>query len=164
MSAANRWMHWEPKAQIFSKSPSGEPSKPSKPGSVGFVGVDQADFQKIEEPSVEAEKHLEPQDGGLTKEQTEALRLLNLAGVRIIRRGSDLVIGIWGDLVIPEIGAAIRTVGLDVHPIVHLESADVPMRFKVRRTPDRAKDEPFSAWLKRAEEALQAVATAYQEV
>ena len=93
----------------------------------------------------------------------EALRLLNLAGVRIIRRGSDLQIGIWEDLVIPEVGAAIRTVGLDVHTIIHLESADVDLRYKVRRTPDRAKSESFAAWLTRAEQALPSVVAAYKE-
>lgn len=163
MSAANRWMHWEPKGQIFSKSPSREPTKPSKPGSVGFVGADQADIQKIEERSMGAEHHLEPEDGALTRGQTEALRLLNLAGVRIIRRGSDLQIGVWEELDGVEIRQALRTVGLDAHPVVHLESPGIDFRYKVRRTPDRAPGESFTAWLKRAEQALPAVVAAYRQ-
>ena len=87
---------------------------------------------------MEAEQHLEPEDCGLSKEQTEALRLLNLAGVRIIRRDYDLQIGVWEDLDGLRSGQALRTVGLDVHPIVHLESRGIDFRYKVRRTPDRA--------------------------
>jgi hypothetical protein len=90
------------------------------------------------------------------------MRLLNLAGVRIMRNGSGLQIGIWQDLDSPEIREAIRALGLDVHPVVCLETAEVPIRFKVRRTPDRAKGESFSAWLERAEEAFPAVVAAYE--
>jgi hypothetical protein len=92
-----------------------------------------------------------------------AMRFLNLAGVRIIRRDYDLQIGVWEDLDGVEIRQALRTVGLDAHPIVHLESAGVDLRYNVRRTPDRAKGEPFAAWLTRAEEALPAVVAAYQQ-
>ena len=84
----------------------------------------------------------------------EAMRLLNLAGVRIMRVGADLQVGVWQDVDAMEIRGAIRAVGLDAHLVVYLDSADVPMRFKERRAPDRAKGEPFSAWLKRAEQAL----------
>jgi broad specificity phosphatase PhoE len=102
-------------------------------------------------------------DKSLNALQTNALRFLSLAGCRIIREDSEIQIGIWEDLDGPEIREAIRAVGLDVHPIVYLESAEVPIRFKKRRTPERAKGESFAAWLKRAEEALQSVVAAYEE-
>jgi hypothetical protein len=96
-------------------------------------------------------------------EIAQAMRLLNLTGCRIIRNESVLEIGVWEDLDGVEIRQALRTVGLDAHPIVHLESAGVDLRYNVRRTPDRAKGEPFAAWLTRAEEALPAVVAAYQQ-
>lgn len=44
----NRWLDWQPKAQIFSESPKGEPTKRTKPGFDGFVGATPAHSQKIE--------------------------------------------------------------------------------------------------------------------
>lgn len=163
MSAADRWMNWEPKTRIFSKTPCNAPTKPSKPGCVGFVGANQGDFQKIEETSLEAEPRVPATDAGLTEAQTRALRLLNLAGVRIMRIGAELTIGIWEDLDCREIRQALRVVGLDVNPVLHLESAGVDLRFKVRRTPDRAKGESFAVWLKRAERTLPSVVKAYAQ-
>ncbi len=74
----------------------------------------------------------------------EAMRLLNLAGVRIMRIGADLQIGVWQDVDAVEIRAAIRAVGLDVYPVVYLRHRRRSDRFKERRTPDRAKGESFS--------------------
>ncbi|MGI9074702.1 MAG: hypothetical protein ACR2JB_26075 [Bryobacteraceae bacterium] len=80
----------------------------------------------------------------------EAMQLLNLAGVRIMRYGPELRLGIWEDLDGPELRAAINVVGMDELRVVHLESADVPIRYKVRSCPDRNPGESFEAWQTRA--------------
>jgi hypothetical protein len=87
---------------------------------------------------------------GLTQEEAGAVRLLNLTGVRIIRYGSALQIGIWEDLDGTELRAALRVAGLHVHPVVYLESAEAPIRYKVRHCPDRVPGESFERWLVRA--------------
>ena len=143
MSAANRWLNWKPKTRIFSKVATTLPTIPTEPGFDGFVGATPGNYQKIEASSDRA--------------IAEAMGLLNLAGVRILRFGADLQIGIWQDLDGPEVRAAIRAVALHVHPIVHLANAEVPIRYKVRRCPDRAKGESFGSWLERAEQALPSV-------
>lgn len=92
-------------------------------------------------------------DNTPTPQQTAAMRLLNLAGVRIIRQTSGFVIGIWQDLDGPEVRNAIRLVGMREYPVIHIETANVDTIYKVRRCPDRRPGESFSSWQRRAEEA-----------
>lgn len=99
-----------------------------------------------------------------TAQQIAAMRLLNLAGCRIIRQGSAFLIGTWQDLDGPELRNAIRLVGMREYPVIHLETANVDAIYKVRRCPERRPDEPFSAWQKRAEQAKPELVAIYAEV
>jgi hypothetical protein len=100
----------------------------------------------IVSPSEEIQKSKsEPSDAQITL----AMRLLNLAGCRIL---NACRIGVWSDLDCPEVRDALRTVGMDAATIIHLDEVkDIPMRFKVRSCPDRAAGESFAAWFRRAE-------------
>jgi len=96
--------------------------------------------------------------GTVEGEQTEATaatiaatRLMNITGCRIIRDGEQLLVGVWSDLDGPEIRAALRALGMQSLPVVHLESADVDVRYKVRHCPERDPGESFRVWLQRAE-------------
>lgn len=80
-----------------------------------------------------------------------AMRLMNVAGCRIIRDQDELRVGVWSDVDGPEIRTALRSLGMQSLPVVHLESADVDVRYKVRHCPDRDKGESFRVWLQRAE-------------
>lgn len=102
-------------------------------------------------------------DKSLTDEQIGAMRLLNLAGCRIMRTDSGFQIGVWQDLDGPELRGAIRAVGMGEHPIVHLESADVPLPYKVRCCPDRRSGESFTSWQTRAEGANPRLVELYGE-
>lgn len=62
-------------------------------------------------------------------------------------------IGVWEDLDGPELRSAFKTLGLATMAVVHFEAREVPLEFKVRSCPDRRRDEPFQAWLQRAEQA-----------
>jgi hypothetical protein len=94
------------------------------------------------------------------REITLAMRRLNLAGVRIL---PDRRIGIWPDLDCPEVYSALKVVGMVRLPTVNLESADVPVRYKVRACPARFLGESFAAWLRRAEKAQPSLVAAYAE-
>ncbi|MGI9074289.1 MAG: hypothetical protein ACR2JB_23920 [Bryobacteraceae bacterium] len=83
-------------------------------------------------------------------EIAEAMQLLNLCGVRIMRYDSELRLGMWEDLDGPELRHAIAAVGMHELRVVHLESAEVPIRFKIRSCPDRNPGESFEAWRQRA--------------
>ena len=91
----------------------------------------------------------------LSEHQVAALRILNRVGCRIIRTRNSLVIGLWQDLDCPEVRAALDAVNMSGLPIVHLETASVPVQYKVRICPDRLRAESFSSWLKRAEQISQ---------
>jgi hypothetical protein len=107
--------------------------------------------QEFNEPSKSALGESPDKAGKtLTQEEAKAVRLLNLAGLRIIRNGQGLKIGVWQDLDGPELRAALRVAGLHVHPVVYLESAEAPIRYKVRHCPDRVPGESFERWLVRA--------------
>ncbi|MGI9070575.1 MAG: hypothetical protein ACR2JB_04410 [Bryobacteraceae bacterium] len=113
-----------------------------------FVGTQNPEFSRASE-SIPL-KSTDKTDKSLTPEQAEALQLLNLAGVRIMRYDSELRLGTWGDLDGTELRAAINVVGMDELRVVHLESAEVPIRFKIRSCPDRNPGESFEAWRQRA--------------
>lgn len=81
----------------------------------------------------------------------DAMHVLNLAGVRILRDGSKNQIGVWEDLDGPEIRRALRTVGMSDLTVVKL-GPDVPMRYRVRASVERTAGESFAHWRKRAEE------------
>ena len=74
-------------------------------------------------------------------------------GVRIMRFGADLQIGIWQDLDGPERRDAIRAVGMGDQPVVHLEGPNVPTRYKVRNCLDRKTNESFASWIRRARDS-----------
>lgn len=78
---------------------------------------------------------------------SRAMGLLNLTGTRII---SGTQIGIWSDLDGLEIRAALRVVGMGHLPVTHLETANIPVRYKLRHCPERKPSEPFASWLARA--------------
>lgn len=103
-------------------------------------------------------------DKSLTHEQIAALRLLNLAGTRIMRTDSGFQVGIWEDLDGPELRTAIRSVGMSAYPVLHLEDAGVALQYKVRRCPERCKGESFASWVKRAEAANPRLLELYREV
>jgi len=113
-----------------------------------FVGTQNSEFSRASESI--PPKSTDKTDKSLTPEQVEALRLLNLSGARILRHYSEFRIGVWEDLDGPELRAAIATVGMSELRIVHLESAEVPLRYKVRSCPDRNPGESFQAWQTRA--------------
>lgn len=96
--------------------------------------------------------------GTVEGEQTEATaatiaatRLMNITGCRIIRDGEQLLVGVWSDLDGLDIRAAIRGLGMQSLRVVHLESSDVPVDYKVRHCPDKDRGESFRIWLQRAE-------------
>jgi hypothetical protein len=93
-------------------------------------------------------------DGRLTESEiNHAMRLLNLAGCRIIAEDCGFLIGIWDDLDGPELRRAIWVLGMGEHRIVYLESRQIAIQFKSRRCPERHRGESFSSWRKRAEVA-----------
>jgi hypothetical protein len=93
------------------------------------------------------------QDGRPTESEiNDAMRLLNLAGCRIIAEDCGFLIGIWDDLDGPELRRAIWVLGMGEHRIVHLESREIAIQFKSRRCPERHRGESVSSWRKRAEE------------
>ncbi len=116
----SRWMDWKPKAAILAEKAEGEPTKPSKPGFVGFEGATSA-----ESPEIDANPD--------PTELACASDVLNRAGVRIMALEGGATIGVWSDLDVEEVRAALRTFGSDRLPFRYLDGAGVPVRYKVRR-------------------------------
>jgi hypothetical protein len=112
-------MDWKPKPRILANVAESEPTKPSKPGFVGFEGAASAQPLKIEEPD--------------PAELASASRMLNRAGVRIMRVEDTITIGLWSDLDGPEIRAALSTLGMGETPVRYLDGAGIPMGYKLRR-------------------------------
>lgn len=94
---------------------------------------------------------VKPEETEATSATIAATRLMNVAGCRIIQDGDGLTVGVWSDIDGSEIRAALRALGMQALPVVHLESADVDVRYKVRHCPDRERGESFRIWLQRAE-------------
>ncbi len=117
-AARSRWLNWQPKGGILAERAESEATKPPKPGFVGFEGATSADS-----PEIEAE----------TEQARRARRLLNRAGVRIMILETGANIGVWSDLVGPEIRAALRTLGNAELPVRYLDGAGVPMHYKARQ-------------------------------
>jgi hypothetical protein len=132
----SRWLSWH--------GPNTEPAKTTKPlGEARAVG--------------------EVSNLGIPPEVSRAMRLLNISGSRIIRTGELLIVGVWEDLDGPELRAAVRSVGMGQCLVVHLESAEVPIRYKVRSCPERRNGEAFVFWLKRAAHSSPSTNAAYPE-
>jgi hypothetical protein len=66
---------------------------------------------------------------------------------RIVDRST---VGLWSDLDCREVRDALKTVGMNELRIIHLEAADVPVRFKIRECPVRGAGESFVSWQRRA--------------
>lgn len=87
-------------------------------------------------------------------EIANASRVLNICGVRLIPHEGQLCLGIWEDVLdSADLRRQIKVLGLAELPILALDGPEVPLEFKVRSCPDRRRDEPFQAWLRRAEQA-----------
>ncbi|MGI9072565.1 MAG: hypothetical protein ACR2JB_14925 [Bryobacteraceae bacterium] len=143
------WLDWAPSPENLRTCPENELTKLTKSISVSSVGSYQGEGDTSSAVSV-PQGGTDKTDKSLSQEQAEAMQVLNLCGVRIMRYGSELRIGAWEDLDVPELRAAIQTVGIAELRVVHLEGADVPIRYKVRQCPDRASGESFEAWRRRA--------------
>lgn len=106
-------------------------------------------FQLSESSSLRSFSLADSEKSEVSAETEKAMWLLNLTGCRIIRRTNGLAVGIWEDLDCPEIRSAIRAVGMSGLPVIYLESPNVPIRYKVRRCPDRKTGEAFASWMLR---------------
>jgi hypothetical protein len=69
----------------------------------------------------------------LEYEITRAWRVLNDAGVRLMKLDGKVVVGIWSDLDGPEIRAALGILGSGDLEVCYLDGFNVPDRFKLRR-------------------------------
>jgi hypothetical protein len=108
-------------------------------------------YQLSESSSARSFSLTDGEKSEVSAETEKAMWLLNLTGCRIIRRTDGLAVGIWEDLDCQELRSAICALGLSRRPVIYLEIPGVPMRYKVRSCPDRARGESFSAWLRRVE-------------
>lgn len=153
--ATRRWLDWAPQAEIAPACPDNELTKPTKGIYVSSVGSTSG------HASVSVGFDSSTLGHADDAEITRAMRLLNLAGARILDRQN---IGLWSDLDCPEIRNALAVVGMDGLPTIHLDTAaDIPMRYKVRACPVRFLGESFAAWLRRAEKAQPKLVAAYAE-
>jgi hypothetical protein len=125
-------MDWRPDPQILEKTATREPSKPLpgatdktiKTGFDGFDGSQLAVFSQIE-----ATPDAAPSD----QELVAATAILNRAGVRIMRLEGGEAIGVWSDLDLPAIRAALRILGMGELPVRYLDGPAVPLKYKLRR-------------------------------
>jgi hypothetical protein len=68
-----------------------------------------------------------------SEELTRAGTVLKNAGVRIMALDNGTTIGVWADLDGPEVQRALRIFGSDGLPILYLDGAGIPSRYKERR-------------------------------
>jgi hypothetical protein len=106
-----KWLNWSPRATKFEETPEIEPTEPTEPGFGSFGGSSSAHIENF----FEADR-----------------ALLNRLGVRLIRSNGRLLVGVWSDLDSPALRQSLKRLRLDRCPVVHLETANVPLRFKVR--------------------------------
>jgi hypothetical protein len=119
MSASNRWLDWEPQPRISADLTDNAPTKTTESVFDVFVGARSAAIPEIEDRP-------EPASANVG-------RLLNQAGVRIMRLEGEVTTGLWSDLDGSKIRAALYSFGLDCRPIRYLDGPGVPTRYKVRR-------------------------------
>jgi len=96
------------------------------------------DTPPAESPEIEA--------GPDPVEPGQASDLLNQAGVRIMWVEGVATIGVWSDLDGPEIQAALHALGMDELAGRFLDGGGIPLRYKVRRGPERETGVSWTEW------------------